>query len=290
MGHVEVVLDQVKPVGRKVMAGTQVHRVLHLEGVVHGKRGLAFRGAEEGEDDAAILVHRVRPDADLAPYGARLGFQRRLEEAAVDTVEPPVIAAANPLLLDAPVLERSSPVHAVPVQQTEVPRPGAEEHQVLPEQRDRNGQVRDLGGKRHRVPEAPQVLPAGCARTDPGELDVFRGPGHGGRVVPAVGNMLRLGHRSFLPRDATLPGSPGVPIGLACGERPRSAHLPVRRTVPNLRRGRPRQTTIRSRVVFDSGSQPVSVTSTTSTIRTPISSSRPKSGGSTATTMPASRV
>ena len=175
MGHVEVVLDQVKPVGRKVMAGTQVHRVRHLEGVVHRKRGLAFRGAEEGEDDAAILVHRVRPDADLAPYGARLGFQRRLEEAAVDTVEPPVIAAANPLLLNAPVLERRPPVHAVPVQQTEVPLPGAEEHQVLPEQRDGNGQVRDLGGKRHRVPEAPQVLPAGRARTDPGELDIFRG-------------------------------------------------------------------------------------------------------------------
>ena len=99
---------------------------------------------------------------------------RGLEDPAVDVEQPAVIAAANAALADDPVFERSPAMAAMPVQHADASRPVAEHDEVFAHDPRRAGQVREVAGQRHGVPELAQVLPARRPRTDVGQLRVLR--------------------------------------------------------------------------------------------------------------------
>ena len=76
-------------------------------------------------------------------------------------------------------------MRAAPVHEPDPPFAVAEDHQVLAQDPERDRQVGDLRGQRHRVPEPSQVLPARGAGADADELLV--GPGVApGSVSPIV--------------------------------------------------------------------------------------------------------
>jgi hypothetical protein len=98
----------------------------------------------------------------------------RLEDASVDVEEPAVIAAADAALGDDAVLERRAAMGAVLVQEADVPREVAEDHQILAQDPDCQRQIGQLRCHRDRMPEAAHVLAAGCAAADPRQLFVGR--------------------------------------------------------------------------------------------------------------------
>src|SRR5205823_14706860 len=86
------------------------------------------------------------------------------------------------------VLERRAAVSAVELEKSRASAAVAEEHQVLAHDLDALGQVAgpELVGEGDRMPEAAQVLPAGRARADVGELGIL------GRRVAFVVRRIRL--------------------------------------------------------------------------------------------------
>src|SRR5439155_25902274 len=97
---------------------------------------------------------------------------RGFQDLAVDVVEPTVVAAADAAPLHHAELQRCAPVRAMELEQTDLASPVAEEDQVLAQNAHPFGKVLELGGQPDRVPEAPKVLTAGCARADLGELEI----------------------------------------------------------------------------------------------------------------------
>jgi hypothetical protein len=72
---------------------------------------------EVGEDQSSKFFHRIEGLPDLTAEVA-LGFGRLLQTVSVDVEEPTVISAANTLLLDIAVLERTASMSAVKSKQT----------------------------------------------------------------------------------------------------------------------------------------------------------------------------
>ena len=165
-----------------------------LEHVVHGKRRAILRRAHVGEHEASILEGRIRtePNPILQPRLRGLGLARCFEQRAIDVEVPPVIAAAYPLPLTGPVLQGGLTVGTAAVHEPDPAAPVPEQHQVLAEDAQREGQITDLGAHGNRMPEAPQVLAAGRARTDPGQLVVgLRRESHLVAAEARVSNVLR---------------------------------------------------------------------------------------------------
>ena len=85
---------------------------------------------------------------------------------------------------------------AVKIEQPPFARAGPEQHQVLAEHAELERQLSDLGGNGDGLPEAPEILAAGRAALDMGELGVLLRRRR--VVVGAVGRaqeMLLPGHR-----------------------------------------------------------------------------------------------
>jgi len=107
---------------------------------------------------------------DLAGGGLARGFQ----DGAVGVEQPAMVAAAYAVLLDDAELERGVAVAAQQVQQPIGAGPVAEQHQVLAHPAQLQRQFANHGGERDRHPEPAQILAAGCARHDAGDLIVRR--------------------------------------------------------------------------------------------------------------------
>ena len=170
---VDAVLRYLQPVARKGAGVGLHHGVRNLESVVDGELRSLRGWSEVGENDALVLEGRISALTDLGEERTAGGFGRSLEERAVDVPEPAVVAAADALVFDASVLERRAPVRAMAVQQADPSRSVAEEHQVLAEESNCERQVADFLRERDAVPEAAQVLSAGRARPDVGELRIL---------------------------------------------------------------------------------------------------------------------
>ncbi|MCZ7601174.1 MAG: hypothetical protein M5U09_30305 [Gammaproteobacteria bacterium] len=86
---------------------------------------------------------------------------------------PAVVAAANAVLFDSPVLERRPAVRAVPMQQADSTGEVAKDHEIFAENPDGNRSRAELLGHGHGVPETPHVFSARCAGTYAGKLGVL---------------------------------------------------------------------------------------------------------------------
>ena len=202
----------------------RVDRIRHevvtgdVEGIENGEGRHVIRRAHIGEDQPLELLHRIGRLADLGADRTRFGFARRLEDRAVDIKMPAVIAAANAALLDAAVLERRAAMCAVPTEQADLAALVAEDHQVFAEDADGNGEVLELRGHRHRMPEAAEIFAAGCAGAYMRQLLVFlQWPCH--RVA-----LVRLGCPACLFRHRLLPSRRALPH--AAGARASANHAP----------------------------------------------------------------
>ena len=183
-GHARVEEDAVERVHRVLgdlqpVAG-RVNRVRNelvvglIDRVQHGEGRPRLRRPEIGEDQAAVLAQRIGAVEDMAGDAAGLGLARRLQDRAVDVVEPAMIAAADAGLADDAELERGAAVAAMRVQEPEAAAAVAKQHQILAENAHAQRQVLDPLGHRHGEPEAPEILAGRRARPDPRPDGVFR--------------------------------------------------------------------------------------------------------------------
>ena len=168
------VLCDLQPVAGRV-DGVGNELVVGLVDRIEQREGRPRLGRPEvGEHQAAVLVHRVGAMEEVSGDAAGRRLAGGLQDRAVDVVEPAVVAAADPGLADDAELERGAAMAAMRVQQPEASAAIAEQHQLLAEDAQRQRQVLDLPGHRHREPEAPEVLAGRRARPDPGPGGVVR--------------------------------------------------------------------------------------------------------------------
>ena len=192
--HVLLHLEPVAGVG-DVVGHQPVAR--HGEGIQRGEAGPLVRRSHIGEDQPVMLLDRVGAVIEPVLERARRRLARRLQNPAVGREQPAVIAAAQAPGLDDAVFERGPAMAAMQVEQPPFAAARPEQHQILAEHAHPERQLADLGGDRDGLPEAPQVLAAGRAALDMGELRVLLR--HRRVVIRAVGRaqeMLLPGHPS----------------------------------------------------------------------------------------------
>jgi hypothetical protein len=78
------------------------------------------------------------------PVPASIRLTRLIETAAVRCEQPPVVAAAQTVGLDPPVIEARTPMAASRLQQTEPAVQVTERHEVLSEDPNRHGPRADI--------------------------------------------------------------------------------------------------------------------------------------------------
>ena len=231
MHRVDPVLRHLQPVAGK-RAGIGHHlEARRLEGIVDGKLGRALGWAHIGEEQSLVLLHRIGALADVLEDRGLRGLRRRLQQRAVDVVEPAVIAAADAALLDVAELQRGATMGAVLLEQAHASRLVPEQHQVLAQDPHRKRQLSQLRGHGDSVPEAPQVLPRRRASRHVGEFrvlsrvllivvarvmrSVFALPCHG--CPPCSAGFASIAPSPEMPRHpyrlkaATTGGSPAAP-------------------------------------------------------------------------------
>src|SRR3989338_1168239 len=122
------------------------------------------------------------------------GLRRALETASLHIVEPAVIRAGDPSLLDPAVGEGRAAVRAAVGNQPHPPFEIAKQHQILAEDPYKLGGIflGELAGYGNRQPIATQKLPCRRSRTDPGERLVFFSAQHGSILLATVFYFLRL--------------------------------------------------------------------------------------------------
>src|ERR1051325_11603713 len=98
--------------------------------------------------------------ADAVSVFAAIGLARLLETAAVNVVEPAVVAATQPAVLDAAVAQIGAAVRAVNAQETRPPLIVAKQRELFAENfnRQRRAALRQLFRERHGLPVAPEHL------------------------------------------------------------------------------------------------------------------------------------
>lgn len=106
LGDLQPIAGIVNGVGNEVVIG-------QLEGIQYGEVGLVLGRPEIGEDQAFVFKCRVSAVTESVPNRTVLGLARCLEDAAVNVVEPAVVAAADTTLGENAVFERSAPMTAV---------------------------------------------------------------------------------------------------------------------------------------------------------------------------------
>ena len=164
------------PAAADVAVRDQDHVLVVDEAVVLRELGHEVGRTHVGEDETAELPRGVPGLSHPlpAPGPGRLGGL--LEAASLDVVQPPVVAAANALGLDLPVLHRRAAMGAVAVDEARPPAAVPEGDEILPQDSHRQGQVRELLRQRHRLPVPPQQLAHRGAELDMCQQRVLLGP------------------------------------------------------------------------------------------------------------------
>jgi hypothetical protein len=140
--------------------------------VVPGKKGHFVERTHVGEYEPHLLPHGI---ARVLYLGRPRPFwlQRHLEHLALDVVEPTVIAAAQPAILDPAVLEGGAAMAAAVEHQADPVLAVAKGDEVFPQDAHPLRQVLEVLGQADRVPIASQELSARRARTHMGELGIL---------------------------------------------------------------------------------------------------------------------
>ena len=140
--------------------------------VVERKRGHPVGRTQIREDEPAELARGIRALPHALAQAAARGLARRLETAPVDVVHPAVVAAAQAALERNGELERRAAMRAVQVEHADAPAAIAEDHEIFAQDAHAARRAVQIAREGHRLPEAPQVLAAGRAGTDLGELGI----------------------------------------------------------------------------------------------------------------------
>ena len=167
---VDVPLVPLEVVARRQRLGRE-HRLLRRrEELVRGEQRRLAR-PEVREDEPSRLGARVRRMPDLLLERAALRLAGLVDARPAHVVEPSVVEAAQPAVLDAPVAEIGGAVGAVQPQQAELALVRAEERQLLAEdaERERGAAGRELLGERDGMPVAAEHLAAGRAGAGQGQ-------------------------------------------------------------------------------------------------------------------------
>src|SRR5579864_4244729 len=146
-----------------------------LEDVVARQHRPPVRRAEIGEDQTVPLFEGIPRLAHAVAVTSALGLAGLVEAAALHVEQPAVIAAADAVLLAAPVIERGAAVAATRIKQSRSPRAVAEQDQVFAEYAERTRPQSGIGSKPDRVPIAAQPFAGGRAATDLGQRGVEAG-------------------------------------------------------------------------------------------------------------------
>src|SRR5712671_2655423 len=164
-----IALPQSGGAGHEPIAG-QVKRI------EDGKIRLLLWWSHIGEHQPAILAHGI--GAVIQPFLQRAvgGLARRFEDRAVGVEQPPVIAAPYPFLGYQAKLQRRTAMGTMELQEAHRAALVTEHHEILAQDAQTPRQVVQFLGKDDRLPKAPQVLAAWCARSNPGELFILRRP------------------------------------------------------------------------------------------------------------------
>ncbi len=98
---------------------------------------------EIGEDELVGLAHGIGAVTELMLERALRRLRRRLEDGAVDVIEPAVIATADAAGADDAVFERHTAMAAKFIEQPDPAAAVAEDDEILAEDADRPRQVRE---------------------------------------------------------------------------------------------------------------------------------------------------
>ena len=174
MRRIDADLQRLQPIA--------VDHALEREGVRVG-RGEAVEVRERrrlarahiGEQDAALLDHRIGLLADIGVHPAALRLGRRLQASALDVEQPAVEGAAQAAVLQPAEGEVGAAMRAGALHQPVAASVVAEQHQALAEQANRLD--RTVAGKlvdqRRRLPIAPHQVAGRRARAGPGDQVVL---------------------------------------------------------------------------------------------------------------------
>jgi len=172
-------------------------------GVEDREVGLRAGRPHIGEDQPPVLIHRICAVKETVLERAVSRLAGRLEDPTVDVEEPAVIAAADSVLADQTEFERGAAVWAVQFKETDGAVLVAECDEILAQDAQPFWQIAQILGEDHRLPEAPQILAAGSARSDPAQLLIL------GRslavVVGAEGGVQKRRSRCYCHRVSPLP-------------------------------------------------------------------------------------
>ena len=155
MRRIDIAFEGLQPVAvedaflQMPMGGVRLEEL-----VVRKQRRLA--AAHIGEDQPAALDARVSWMANLVLVTAVRRLRRHLQAAAVHIIEPAVVEAAQPAVLDAPVTQVRAAVRAQEAKEAGPPGIVAKQHQVLAEEprRHRRAVGRQLVAEPNRMPVA----------------------------------------------------------------------------------------------------------------------------------------
>jgi hypothetical protein len=95
------------------------------------RRRIILIRAHIGEDQAALLAHRIGQVPHLLWKLAVFWFRRHFQTLASDVKQPAMIRAANPAIFDVAVFQRRSTMRAVQTKQAELAEFVAKQHQLL---------------------------------------------------------------------------------------------------------------------------------------------------------------
>ena len=190
--HVFEVLEPVAGCHRRAAAADarvvgvdEFALVEHLEAFVARQHGPAIRRPHVREDEAVALLDRIPGLAHLVAARPAARLARLLEAMALHVEEPPVITAADALLLGLAVVKRGAAVRAARPEQTGPSTAVAEQHKILAKNADFLRRVRRVPDQPYGVPVAAQQLAHRRRVADLGERCVVRrGPARvGGTFV-----------------------------------------------------------------------------------------------------------
>src|SRR5262249_7914085 len=142
--------------------------------IVERKRGAPVGRAEISEHEARELVRGIGALPDALAEAAARGLAGGLQTAAVDVVDPAVIAAAQAALERNPQLERRAERRAVQMQHADAPPAVAKDHEILAQDPHPQGRRREIAREGDGLPEAAQILAARRAGADLGHLGIGR--------------------------------------------------------------------------------------------------------------------
>src|SRR5215472_7318292 len=124
------------------------------------------------KDEPAVFGHRIGRLPDIHCRPELFGLARHVDTLALCVVEPAVIAAAQPVLLDPAPFERGAAVRAVRFKCADPPLLVAEDDNLLAQELFLPRQVAQLIGGADRLPIAAQQLAHRAPLLDAGQLIV----------------------------------------------------------------------------------------------------------------------